>query len=86
MSVNYVWNTSNRKDSQQYIEQKIDEWINQEDIFNKKILYIELSLNSPLDTDLSGIIKDDTNNIICTFTSNEFLDKLIINYPAKDKK
>ena len=86
MSVNYVWNTSNRKDSQQYIEQKIDELINQEDIFNKKILYIELSLNSPLDTDLSGIIKDDTNNIICTFTSNEFLDKLIINYPAKDKK
>jgi len=78
MSVNYVWNTNNREDSKQYIEEKIDEWINQEDIFNKKILHIELSLNSPLDTDLSGIIKDDTNNMICTFTSNEFLDNLII--------
>ena len=86
MSVNYVWKTSNSKESQQYVEQKIDEWINQEDIFNNKILYIELSLNSPLDIDLSGIIKDDSNNIICTFTSNEFLDKLIINYPTKDKK
>ena len=86
MGVIYIWKTDNRKDSQQYIEEKIKEWITQEDILNNKILNVTLSLSSPLDTDLSGIIKDDSNNTICTFTSNEFLDHLIPNYPAKDKK
>lgn len=86
MGVIYIWKTDNRKDSQQYIEEKIKEWITQEDILNNKILNVTLSLSSPLDTDLSGIIKDDSNNIICTFTSNEFLDHLIQNYPANDKK
>ena len=86
MDVIYIWKTNNRKDSQQYIEEKIKEWIMQEDILNNERLNIILSLNSPLDTDLSGIIKDDSNNIICTFTSNEFLDNLIPNYPIKVQK
>jgi len=84
MNMNYTWNTSNRKETQEDIEKKITEWISQEIEFNTQALHISLSLHGPLDTNLSGSINDDKNKVICNFTSNEFLNPLVINYPLKE--
>jgi len=76
MNIKYNWKQNIDITIRQNIECKINEWIAQEDPFNNPQLNIELSFTDPLDTLLSGVIRDINNKIICNFTSNEFFDNM----------
>lgn len=84
MKLNFTWNSTNKEEQKQYLENKIKEWVYEDGNFNKyNILTIMLSMIDPLENVLNGNIINENKDTICTFQSNEFLDKLIIDYTIR---
>ncbi len=79
MNPTFIWNSINNQEQKDYIENKIQKWVDEDKkLHNNQSLTITLSMTDPLDMILNGNIKNEKQNTIYKFQSNEFLDNMTI--------